>query len=109
MRRLAAILALAAMACSAPPISPDAGGDGLACDESPRSPFCTFLHGSECCDDVGFSPTCAAGEWVCDPCALGEEYCDDARTPAWMGDCRRYVRDFDRMGMTLEEYCGVEP
>lgn len=108
MRHLAAGLALVAVACSTTPSGLDAGPDAPACDESPRSPFCTLLHG-ECCDDVGFSPTCAAGEWVCDPCALGEAYCEDARAPTWMGDCDRYVRDFDRMGMTLDEYCGLEP
>lgn len=66
-------------------------------------PSCTLLYG-DCCGDIGFSATCLAGEWVCDPCVLGDRFCEEEATRT----CDKFVFDGPAMGISPDIYCNVE-
>ena len=98
----ASILGLLLACGSATEPAPAADVDAGSCRGTPT---CTLEHGS-CCDDVGFSPTCVDGAWVCDPCDVPEfEFACGRRSARLTGTCERWVREGVRLGEDLVTYC----
>jgi hypothetical protein len=84
----------------------DDDGDDASDGCGDQTQYCTILYGT-CCDDLSFAATCVDGRWVCDPCVVHSPPCAGYPDTCLECDCTRTTREAVRLGIPVDEYCGV--